>query len=271
MRVAVVQLNSRDDKEANLATAEHFIDQAAAAGAQLVALPEYFSFLGPEEAFADNAEPIPGPTIDRLRERARRHNIYLHCGSIIEKSEHPGKIFNTSVILSPDGQIICRYRKVHMYDVNLGDNLVYSESAVIEPGREITTCQLGDLHVGLAICYDLRFPELFRILALRGAQTFVLPAAFTVATGRDHWEVLLRARAIENQAYVIAPAQIGEHPVAKYCYGRSMIIDPWGVVVAKAPDVVSTVCAEIDIGRINRIRLELPSLKNRRPEAYRWE
>jgi predicted amidohydrolase len=268
--VAAVQMNSRGDKAHNIATALRLIDQAAASGARLVALPEVWTYLGPEEANRDHAEPIPGPTIDLLRERARRRGIYLHCGSIHEVREGDPRIFNTSVVLSPEGDILARYSKIHLFDVVLDGVATYQESATVSPGDEIVTVEIEGLTVGLSICYDLRFPELFRILALRGAEMVVLPAAFTMTTGKDHWEVLIRARAIENGVYLLAPAQVGAHAGDHWCFGRSMIVDPWGMVVATAPDTETIITANVDRSQVARVRRQLPSLANRMPDRYRW-
>ena len=209
LRVGVVQMNSRGDKAENLATAERLIAEAAARGAQVVALPEYVSYLGPRELHEANAEPIPGPTTERFAAAARRHGIYLLGGSILERSDVPGKYSNTSVLFAPNGTILATYRKIHLFDIDLSGNVTANESATILPGDRIVTAEIAGHRVGLTICYDLRFPELYRLLALEGAELVFVPAAFTLYTGKDHWHVLLRARAIENQCYVVAPAQIG--------------------------------------------------------------
>ncbi len=270
LRVAAVQMNSRDDKAANLETALGLIDRAAAAGARLVALPEVWSYLGPESGNRANAEPIPGPTIDRLADRARRLGIYLHAGSIHEIEPGDPRLYNTTVVIDPDGDLIARYRKIHMFDVVLDGVANYQESATISPGDEIAVVDVDGVPIGLAICYDLRFPELFRILALRGAEVIVLPAAFTMTTGKDHWEVLIRARAIENGVFMVAPAQFGQHPPGNWCFGRSLIVDPWGTVLATAPDAETVVSATLDRSLLRRVRRQIPSLSNRQPERYAW-
>ena len=270
LRVAAVQMNSRDDKPANLATALALIDRAAATGARLVALPEVWAYLGPQEGNRDSAEPIPGPTTDALAERARRHGIYLHAGSIYEERPGDPRIFNTTVVLDPRGEVVAKYSKIHMFDVVLDGVASYEESATISPGDEVVTLDVDGVTVGLAICYDLRFPELFRILALRGAEVIVLPAAFTLTTGKDHWEVLIRARAIENSVYMVAAAQVGQHPPGNWCYGRSMIVDPWGTVLATAPDVETVVAADLDRALLRKVRRQVPSLANRMPDRYIW-
>jgi deaminated glutathione amidase len=270
LRVSVVQINTRHDKEANLTRAEALIDEAAAAGARLVALPEYVSYLGPKEDHAAVAEDIPGPTTERFSDRARMHGIYLLGGSIHERSDDPGKFYNTSVLFGPSGDILAKYRKIHLFDIDITNNVSANESATILPGEEIVTGDIDGHAAGLTICYDLRFPELYRLLALAGAEILFVPAAFTMFTGKDHWEVLLRARAIENQAYVIAPGQIGKHePGNQQCYGNSLIVDPWGTVIARASDREGVTTADLDFSLVRGVRKQVPSLANRRPSAYR--
>lgn len=272
LRVAVVQMNSRSDKEANLATAERLIDEAAAQGARLVALPEYVSFLGPKEEHPAQAESIPGPTTDRFAAKARQHGVYLLGGSILERTDDPGRFANTSVLFGADGEILAAYRKIHLYDVEIAGNVSANESATILAGDRPLTAEVDGHTVGLSICYDLRFPELYRLLALEGAEILFVPAAFTLFTGKDHWHLLLRARAVENQCFVLAPAQIGAHePNSARCYGHALVVDPWGTVLADAPDREAVVIADLNFGDLRRIRAELPSLANRRPEAYQRE
>ena len=268
--VAIVQMNSRDDKRDNVATALDLIDRAAATGARLVALPEVWPYLGPDDTVLDQAETIPGPITDVFAQRARRHGIYIHGGSIYEKRQGDPGIYNTTFVLDPMGEIIARYSKIHMYDVVLDGVAEYQESASITPGDEIAITEIDGIAVGLTICYDLRFPELFRILALRGAQAIMLPAAFTLMTGKDHWEPLIRARAIENELYMIAPAQWGSHAPGKWCYGRSMIVDPWGTVLTTAADGVGIASSTVEPSRVAAVRRQIPSLANRRPGAYTW-
>jgi predicted amidohydrolase len=270
LSVAVVQMNSGTDKSQNISAALDLIDRAAATGARLVVLPEIWQYLGPDSGNRDSAESIPGPITELLSERARRHGIYLHGGSIYEvRSGDPG-IYNTSVVFDPRGEIIAKYSKIHMFDVVLDGVAQYEESATVTPGDEIVMTEIDGLPVGLATCYDLRFPELFRILALKGAEAIVLPAAFTLTTGKDHWETLIRARAIENGLYMVASAQTGQHPPGDWCYGRSMVVDPWGTVVMTASDGVGVAQAIVDPNRVAAVRRQIPSLANRRPEAYRW-
>lgn len=270
LRVAVVQINSQHDKEANLTKSEQLIDQAAKRGAQLVALPEYVSFLGPKEDHASIAESIPGPTTERFAAKAREHDIYILGGSIHETSGDPMKSYNTSVLFGPSGDILARYRKIHLFDIDITDNVSANESETILPGNDVVTADVDGHLAGLSICYDLRFPELYRMLALAGAEMLFVPAAFTMFTGKDHWVVLLRARAIENQAYVIAPGQVGKHqPNDSPCYGHSVVIDPWGTVIAQAPDTEGITVADLDFEYLHKLRRQLPSLANRQPAAYR--
>jgi deaminated glutathione amidase len=277
MRVAAVQLTSTADFDANLEQADRLTRAAAADGAQLVVLPEKWSALGTAEALVGGAQPIDGPAITWARAAARELGIDLVAGSISEcarASARPGeRLRNTSAHISPDGELRATYRKVHMFDVVV-DGTVYHESEHEQAGEELVVSPTADgVEVGMSICYDIRFPELYRILAIRGARLFTVPAAFTVPTTRDHWEVLLRARAIEDQAFVVAANQIGEHdpgPPALRSGGRSMIVDPWGLVLAHAPDRACHICADLDLEAQARIRRDLPALANRRPGAYSW-
>jgi predicted amidohydrolase len=271
LNVAIVQMNSQADKSANIAAALDLIDRAAATGARLVALPEVWPYLGPDDVSRDQAEAIPGPITEALAQRARRHGIYIHGGSIYEKRPGDPGMYNTTVVIDPTGETIARYSKIHMYDVVLDGVAEFQESATVTPGDEIAAItKIDGIPVGLTICYDLRFPELFRILALKGAQAIMLPAAFTLMTGKDHWETLIRARAIENGLYMIAPAQWGTHPPGRWCFGRSMVVDPWGTVVTTAADGVGFATATVDPSRVVAVRRQIPSLANRRPEAYTW-
>ena len=269
MRVAAVQLNSTDDKERNLEVAERLVREAAAGGAELIGLPEKWSLLGSGAALRAGAEPLDGPTLTAARAWARGLGVHLLAGSIAERVAGQEKLANTSVLIGPEGEIEASYRKIHMFDVDVG-GVSYRESAHEDPGEEIVTGGVGKVVVGLTVCYDLRFPELYRILALRGARLITVPAAFTLHTGKDHWEVLLRARAIENQVFVLAPGQIGEAPPHYHSYGRSMIVDPWGVVLATAPDEECFVAADLDLDAQDLVRERIPSLANRRPQAYSW-
>jgi predicted amidohydrolase len=269
LRVAAVQLNSNGEKDRNLAAAERQVRAAAADGAELVALPEKWNLLAGGEELAEGAEPLDGPSLGAARGWARELGIHLLAGSISERGAEGEKASNTSVLIGPDGSDLAVYRKIHMFDVEAG-GVVYRESEHERAGTEPVAVAAGDVVLGMTVCYDLRFPELFRILALRDARIIAVPSAFTLATGRDHWEVLLRARAIENQLFVLAPNQFGEAPPHYSSFGRSMIVDPWGVVLATAPDEECFVGAELDLGAQDRVRESLPSLANRQPQAYVW-
>jgi predicted amidohydrolase len=263
MRVAVCQLNSRDDRKANLATARDLLDRAAAGGADLAVLPEYVDYLGPAAGLPE-PEPVDGEFAAFFADAARELGMWVHAGSFHEAGPQ-GRTFNTSLVFDRTGTVAAVYRKIHLYDVEIPDRVSYQESRGVAPGDETVVVDVDGVPLGLSICYDLRFPELYRRLAVDGgARLLVVPAAFMMHTGRDHWEVLLRARAIENQCYVVAAAQIGDHEPGLTCYGRSMVIDPWGTVVAQAPDAAGVTVAEVDLARLDRIRLELPSLANRR-------
>jgi len=270
MRAAAVQLNATPDLDRNLERADRHTRAAAADGAQLVVLPEKWSALGRGEALIAGAQPLDGPAIGWARAIAGELGIDLVAGSIAERVEGQERLHNTSVHVGPDGEIRATYRKVHLFDVVV-DGTVYRESEHERPGDELVVSATADgVELGLSICYDLRFPELYRILAVGGARIFSVPAAFTVPTTRDHWEILLRARAIEDQAFVIAANQIGEHEAGLRSGGRSMIVDPWGLVLALAPDREGHIVADLDLEAQARTRRELPALANRRPSAYRW-
>jgi predicted amidohydrolase len=270
MRAAAVQLNSNEDKARNLEIAERLIRRAASEGAELVALPEKFSVLGAPEQLIAGAEPLDGPTLSWAGSLAAELGLWLVAGSVVERVEGDEKLRNTSVLFDPDGDMRAVYRKIHMFDVEVG-GVTYRESDVEAPGEEIVVTDAGPLKLGLAVCYDLRFPELFRVMAVEGAQAFTLPSAFTVPTGRAHWEVLIRARAIENQAFVIAAGQVGPHPPDHESYGHSMIVDAWGTVLAGASDEPEqVVVADLDLEAQAEFRAKLPSLANRQPGAYRW-
>jgi len=270
LRVAAVQLNATADQAANLAVADRLTRAAAADGARLIVLPEKWTAMGAEQDLRAAAEPLEGDAVAWARALARELGVDLVMGSFLELLVGQQKLANTSVHVDPQGELRAVYRKVHMFDVEVGGRS-YRESELEQPGEEIVLSQTADgVPLGLSICYDLRFPELYRILAVRGAQVIAVPAAFTLATTRDHWETLVRARAIENQAFVIAANQVGSHPAGQHSGGRSMIVDPWGVVLAQAPDSECHIVAELDLNRQREIRTSLPSLANRRPGAYRW-
>jgi predicted amidohydrolase len=269
MRAAAVQLNSTHEYDRNLEVAERLVRGAAAGGAELVVLPEKWTALGPPEVLRAAAEPLDGPGLSAAAGWARELEIFLVAGSVPEEVPEQEKLANTSVMYGPDGQIRAIYRKIHLFDVDVGD-VSYRESETEEPGDEIALGESTGAMVGLTICYDLRFPELYRILALRGARVITVPSAFTERTGRDHWEVLIRARAIENQVFMVAAGQVGFAPPHYRSYGRSMIVDPWGVVLAQAADTECFIAADLDFTIQDEMRESLPSLRHRRPEAYRW-
>jgi predicted amidohydrolase len=270
IRLACVQMTSRADKAGNLATAERLVGRAAATGADVVVLPEKWNAIGHADTLYAAAETIEdGESVGAMADWARTYGITLVGGSITERREGREKLSNTSLVFDPDGQLVGLYRKIHLFDVEAGGH-VYRESEAEEPGEEPVVARSEGWAIGLSVCYDVRFPELYRILALEGAQLLTVPAHFTTHTGKDHWEVLLRARAIENQCYVAAAAQVGQTlPDKPPSYGRSLIADPWGVVLAQAPDEETVVAAELDLARLEDVRTRLPSLASRRPEAYR--
>ncbi len=269
-RVACVQLSAGPVKADNLATAERLVAEAPAQGAGLVVLPEKWNAWGSAEVLRANAEPLEGgETVAALAGWARGHGVAIVGGSITEEREGRDRLSNTCPVLDADGELVAVYRKIHMFDVDVG-GVAYRESEAEEPGDETVVCAAGGWLVGLSVCYDLRFPELYRILALEGAELVTVPAAFTAFTGKDHWELLLRARAVENQCYVAAANQWGTYDAGKASYGHSLIVDPWGVVLAEAPDEDCVIVAELDRDRLERIRAELPSLANRQAAAYRW-
>jgi deaminated glutathione amidase len=265
LKVALVQLDAGSDPEANVKAAARLADRAAADGARLVALPEYLQYRGSDEGYRASARPIPGPFSDALGEVARARRAWILAGSLAETGPD-NRPYNTSVLIDPTGAIAARYRKIHLFDVDLLDGPTDRESERVTAGDQAVVADLDGTRIGLSICYDLRFPELYRALAGAGAEILAVPANFLERTGRDHWEVLLRARAIENGAYVIAPAQVGS-PAGVQAHGRSMVVDPWGTVIAQAADEVTIIHAELDLARVASIRSQIPVLANRRPEA----
>ena len=263
---AAVQLNSTSDEEANWRSARELVERAAGYGAALVATPENTNFLGPHEEKVRRAQPLGGETVGRFGELAARLGIHLLLGSFNEASDEPGRCYNTSVLFDPRGEIVAAYRKLHLFDVDVSDQVRFTESATVKPGERavVAATELGA--IGLSICYDLRFPELYRRLRDDGAEVLTVPSAFTLTTGRDHWYPLLRARAIETQCYVVAPAQWGRHDDAglRESYGHALIADPWGQVVAAASDGPGLALAEIDLERVARVRRAMPVAAHRR-------
>ena len=266
--VALVQLDATGDVDANIERATALASDAASGGARLVVLPEYLQYRGGDDGFLASARPIPGPHTDAFADVARRHGVWVLAGSLAEASTDDSRPYNTSTLIAPDGSIAARYRKIHLFDVAVDRGPVDTESARVAPGDEPVVADVDGVRLGLSVCYDLRFPELYRTLALAGAEVVAVPSNFTERTGRDHWEVLLRARAIENGAWVLAPGQSGGPP-GQPAYGRSMIIDPWGTVVAQASDGVGIIRADVETDRVAAVRRQIPSLANRRPSAYR--
>ncbi len=262
-RMAAVQMVSGPDVALNLSEAGRLVAQAAGAGARLVALPEYFPLVsGNEYAKLDVREKDGAGVIqDFLKETAARHKLWLVGGSIPLESRDPGRVKNSLLVHGPDGQRAARYDKLHLFGFQKGDE-IYDESRSIEAGEEVVTCDTPLARLGLSICYDLRFPELFR--AMGEVDVIVLPAAFTYTTGQAHWELLLRARAVENQCYVLASAQGGTHPHGRVTFGHSLIIDPWGEVLARVETGPGVAIADFDPARLAEIRASLPALKHRR-------
>jgi len=269
MRAAVIQINSNADVSSNLERAEALVRAAAGDGAELVVMPEKWALLGSGEVIAAGAEPLDGPILSAARGWARELGVHLCAGSVPEDPGNGSKPYNTSVLIDPQGGIAATYRKLHMFDVEVGGT-EYRESEHEQAGADIATAPSGEFQLGLTVCYDLRFPELFRILALRGATAFTVPSAFTAVTGRDHWEVLLRARAIENASFVLAAGQVGRAEPHYESWGHSMLVGPWGQVLAEVSEGEGHACAALDLSELERVRASLPSLANRRGDAYEW-
>ena len=264
MLIAAVQMASGPDRTRNLDVATRWVRLAAERGATLVGLPENVAWMGSEKDRPSAAERLDGPTLSRFAELARTLSIHLLAGSVLEAGAPGGRLYNTSVLLGPDGERRAVYRKIHLFDAEVGDGATYRESDVVASGDGPVTADTPFGIVGLSICYDLRFPELYRALSAAGAVLLTVPSAFTLMTGKDHWEVLLRARAIENQSYVLAPAQGGRHTDQRITYGHAMVVDPWGLVVARASDGEGIALAELDPELVARVRRNLPALKHRR-------
>ena len=266
MRVAAVQMCSTPDKEHNLALAQSLATEAVGGGAELVALPELFHLWGSAAELRAGAEPLDGPAVTWAREFAAEHGVVVVAGSIVERGAG-NLLHNASTLIDAHGELVAVYRKIHLFDVDV-PGAAHRESATITPGAAVVVADAGPLRLGMATCYDLRFPELFRALLDRGATAVVLPSAFTAATGKDHWEPLLRARAIENQVFVIAPNQRGSSNAKLHWHGRSMIVDPWGVVLAQAPDRDCVISAELDLDALEGVRTRLPSGIHRRRDLF---
>jgi predicted amidohydrolase len=266
LRVAAVQLNSQDDVGKNLDECERLVGEAANRGAKMVLLPENLAYFGPEDGkrrIAENLSHTASPIAARLAATARNHGVTVVAGGIPEQSSDPSRPYNTCAVFGPAGELVARYRKIHLFDVKLTDGTSLCESNATSRGEEPVVVEVGGFKIGLSICYDVRFPELYRALVDRGAEVLVVPAAFTVHTGKDHWHVLLRARAIESQSYVVAAAQWGKHPKGRTTYGHSLIVDPWGTVLSDAPDKPCVVMADLEKADVTRVRTSLPSLQHR--------
>lgn len=262
--IAAAQMVSTEDKAHNLDAATRLVRQAAGLGARLVGLPENFAWMGPEAERPSIAETLEGPTLSRMAELARELRLTLLAGSILEAGAPGGRLYNTSVLFGPHGERLAVYRKMHLFDVDVGDGATYHESAAVAPGIEVVTAPTEVGLVGMSVCYDLRFPELYRHHSKEGATLLAVPAAFTLTTGKDHWEVLLRARAIENQCYLFAPAQGGRHSDKRVTYGHAMVVDPWGLVIARASEGEGLAVAPVDPELLAKIRRNLPALQHRR-------
>ncbi len=268
LRVACVQLTAGSDKAANLEKAERLVARAVSLGAELVVLPEKWNLIGDSEMLHEGAELLEqGESVGAMSAWAKRHGIVLVGGSIVERREGREKLSNTSLVFDGSGDLVARYRKLHLFDVEVAGN-VYRESDAEEPGDEVVMVEAGGWKIGLTVCYDLRFPELYRLLALAGAELVTVPANFTQRTGMAHWHVLLRARAIENAFYVAAPGQLGEPTAGRPSYGHSLIVDPWGTVLVEAPDSETVVVAELERSRVSEARSRLPVLAQRRSDVY---
>lgn len=260
---AAVQLNSTEDKTANLDTIQRLVRRAAADGATLVVLPEYGNCLGDRRTMLAQAEPLDGPTAQFLRDLAKSLEITLVGSTFCERIPGSDKAHNTCLVIDPTGEVRAVYRKLHLFDVDLPGKLTYCESSWLAAGDDVVVTAAAGFNLATAICYDARFPELFRLFADRAAEVIALPAAFTKTTGRDHWELLLRARAVENQCFVVASNQTGKH-AALETYGHSLIIDPWGNVLADAGEGEGVIVAPISRARLEEVRRQLPALQHRR-------
>ena len=269
LTVAAVQLNSGIDREANLTQSIALVERAADLGATYVQLPEYFNYLGPARGYLDAAEPIPGPTTARMGSLAKRRRINLHLGSMLElgSGDHP---YNTSVLIGPTGSIVATYRKTHLFDVDVPGAVTHRESDALARGNELVVARLKRFSIGLSVCFDVRFPELYRALAAAGADVLAVPAAFNASTGRSHWHVLIRSRAIENHAFVVAAAQAGTTDEGIATYGHAIVVDPWGTIVAESVgDDAQVVTATLDLDEVNRRRAQIAVMRFRRPTLYR--
>lgn len=266
-KIALVQMDTKNDKKANMEHALGWIDEAAEENASLVCFPEVMNLIGKNVGEGGGREPVPGYATERLMEKAKEYGIYIHGGSVTEEIPGERRSYNTSVLINPRGEIIARYRKLHTFDIMLSDGTPFRESDRVHPGAEIVTAKTELGTFGMSICYDVRFPELYRLLAMEGAQVIFVPSSFTLETGKDHWEPLLRARAIENGCYIVAAGQTGKKP-AYTAYGNSMVVNPWGVVTARLGEHPGILYAEIDLDYQRQVQGQMPSLENRRTDVY---
>ena len=265
-QIGVIQMDTRDNYEENMEAACRFIDEAAAKGAKLVTFPEVFNYIGTEPR---EAEEIPnGPTITLMAKKAREHHIWIHCGSISEVNPNGEKKYNTTVLLNHEVEEVARYRKLHAFDITLADGTETRESDRMQIGNDIVMVDTELGKFGLSICYDIRFPELYRYMAQNGCQVLFTPANFQMQTGKDHWEIILRTRAVENTCYVVAAGQIGKKRGTSLSYGSSLVADPWGTVIARAKETAGVTMAEIDLDYLDKVRRDLPCLKNKRNDIY---
>lgn len=266
-KIALVQMDTQNNKEENMKAAMQWIDEAAAENVRMVCFPEVMNLIGKNVGEGGGREPVPGYATERLMKKAKEHGIFIHAGSVTEEIPGERRSYNTSVLIDPNGQIIAEYRKLHTFDITLSDGRPFRESDRVHPGEKIVTVETELGIMGMSICYDVRFPELYRLLAVEGAQVIFVPSSFTLETGKDHWEPLLRARAIENGCYIIAAGQTGRKP-AYTAYGNSMVVNPWGVVTARLGEQPGILYAEIDLGYLKQIRNQMPALENRRTDVY---
>ncbi len=267
--LAAVQMTSGTDVATNVATALELVGDAVDRGATYVQVPEYVTYYGPARGFADAAESVPGPSTRRFAGMARQRGVTVHVGSLLERTSEPGRYHNTSVLIDAAGEIVATYRKAHLFDIDVPGEVAHRESDAIVAGDDVVVADLGDVRLGLSICFDVRFPELYRHLALHGATVLAIPAAFAAATGRVHWEILVRARAIENHAFVVAAAQVGSTSGGLASWGHSMIVGPWGEILAEGGgDGNDVLVANVDLAEVARRRAQLAVLALRRPDLY---
>lgn len=265
--VAIVQLDTQNNKKENLDIIAKFIEEAVMKNAKIVSFPEVMNLVGENVGEGGGSESIPGYTSNFLCKQAKKYGIYIHGGSIAEEIPGDKRFYNTTVMINDKGEIIARYRKIHTFDVTLPDGTVNIESERVHPGDNIVNVETEYGNLGFTICYDIRFPELFRLLAMNGSEIIFTPASFTLPTGKDHWEPILRTRAIENGCYIVAAGQIGKK-TRFVAFGNSMVVDPWGTVIARAKEEPGVTIAEIDLDYVANIRSKIPSLKNRRSDIY---